>query len=106
MRPVSAACTLPTAEQPLRVAEFEELFATLLTGVERTSPTTVVLDLRAGAAEEAQVRDLAARETECCSFFRFTLTHTGADRLRLDVAVPEAHADVLDGLTELVTALR
>ena len=40
MRPVPAACTLPTAEQPLRVAEFTDLFAALLSGVERTSPTS------------------------------------------------------------------
>lgn len=30
---VPAACTLPTAERPLRLAEFEELFATAVRGV-------------------------------------------------------------------------
>jgi hypothetical protein len=101
MRPVPAACTLPTAEQPLRLAEFTELFAGLTGGVQRTSPTSLALDLRAGAADEARVRDLAAKETECCSFFTFTLTRTAPDRLRLDVAVPAAHTGVLDGLAEL-----
>ncbi len=106
MRQVPAACTLPTAEQPLRIAEFAGLFATRLLGTDRTSPTTIVLDLRADVAAEAAVRDLAARESECCSFFRFTITRTSADRLRLQVEVPAAHADVLDGLTELAASVR
>ncbi len=33
-------CTLPTAEQPLREAELEALFATALTSIERVSPRT------------------------------------------------------------------
>jgi hypothetical protein len=101
MRPVPAACTLPTAEQPLRVAEFTELFAALLSGVERTSPTSLALDLRAGPAEEARVRDLAAKEAECCSFFSFAITRRTADRLRCEVRVPAAQAAVLDGLAGL-----
>ncbi|WP_245718914.1 hypothetical protein [Micromonospora rhizosphaerae] len=36
---VPEACTLPTAERPLRVAEFDELFATALRGQTRLSPT-------------------------------------------------------------------
>jgi hypothetical protein len=34
---VPSACTLPTAEQPLRVAEFDALFATA-TSAERVAP--------------------------------------------------------------------
>jgi len=45
------------------------------------------------------VRDLARRETECCSFF--TITVTEQDRLLLlDVAVPPTHVDVLDAVAE------
>jgi hypothetical protein len=32
---VPEACTLPTVEQPLRVAEFDDLFATALRGIAR-----------------------------------------------------------------------
>ena len=35
---VSQSCTLPTAEQPLRIAEFDDLFATGLLGLERLTP--------------------------------------------------------------------
>lgn len=39
------ACTLPTAEQPLRIAEFDNLFATGLRGLDRVAPTTLQLHL-------------------------------------------------------------
>ena len=34
------SCTLPTAERPFRVAEFDALFATHVTSVTRVDPTT------------------------------------------------------------------
>ncbi|WP_328332148.1 hypothetical protein OHA70_13305 [Kribbella sp. NBC_00382] len=91
-----AACTLPTAEQPLRIAEFDKLFADGLRGLERRAPT--VLELTLDAAAEATARDLTARETSCCSFFRFTFTPDSARTVRLQVTVPPAHVDVLDAL--------
>ncbi|MEV6895548.1 hypothetical protein [Kribbella sp. NPDC051137] len=36
---VSPSCTLPTVEQPLRVAEFDDLLGTALRGIERPAPT-------------------------------------------------------------------
>jgi hypothetical protein len=48
-------------------------------------------------AAEAVARDLTARETACCSFFRFSFT-PGGDTLRLDVEVPETQVEVLDAL--------
>ncbi|MET7463195.1 hypothetical protein [Nonomuraea sp. NPDC005501] len=102
-----AECTLPTEERPLRVAEFDELFATALRGLERIGPTHLRLALDGGPQVEETTRGLTARETSCCSFFTFSLTTgsltTGcltADgaRLILDVKVPSAHAGVLDGL--------
>jgi hypothetical protein len=36
---VPDACTLPTAEQPLRLAEFDELFATAVRRVDTVSTT-------------------------------------------------------------------
>jgi hypothetical protein len=99
------ACTLPTADQPLREAEFDTLFAMALRGVQRPAPTWLRLDLDAGAEVEATTRDLTARESSCCLFFDFQLT-PAVDRLVLDVRVPEARVDVLDGLARRAEAAR
>jgi thioredoxin len=97
------ACTLPTAEQPLREAEFDALFAAALRGVERPAPSWLRLHLDAGV--EARMRDLTARESSCCSFFDFRLIATGGT-LTLDVRVPEARIPVLDGLAHRAAATR
>jgi hypothetical protein len=94
---VPSACTLPTAERPLRRAEFDELFATALRGQQRLAPTRLRWQLDPNA--EPVARDLTDRETECCSFFTFTFTYARAgDIVQLDVSVPETHIDVLDAL--------
>ena len=90
------ACTLPTAEQPFRVAEFDSLFAEHLQRVTRVDPATLDLTLAAEAHDTAA--ELTARETECCSFFRFELTPDG-EHLGLRITVPPAHVDVLDALS-------
>lgn len=95
------ACSLPTVEQPLRVAEFGELFTEALREVRRLSPTHLRLDLDPTA--EAAARDLAARETDCCAFFSFTIT-TGPATTRLDIEVPVGRSEVLDGLAKQATA--
>ncbi len=92
------ACTLPTAQRPLRAAEFDQLFGTDLRRVERTGRTRLRLVLDGARHTESVARDLAARESVCCSFFAFDFTRTG-DELILDVTVPPAHVEVLDGLS-------
>ena len=99
---VPQACTLPSAEQPLRVAEFDGLFATGLLGLERTAPT--VLRLSLAAASEVVARKLTARESSCCSFFGFTFTRGSEGRVLLEVAVPAAHIEVLNALAERAAA--
>jgi hypothetical protein len=94
---VPDACTLPTAEQPLRVAEFDRLFARTLRSVRRTGPATIELELALDARPELD--DLIARETDCCSFFAFSVTPAGSG-LRVGVTVPAAQAAVLDAFTE------
>jgi len=97
------ACTLPAAERPVRVAEFDELFATGLRGQQRLARTR--LRWRLDVAAEATARDLTSRETECCSFFTFTFTFAPAgDALQLDVEVPAGHAGVLDALASRAAA--
>ncbi|MGW3791518.1 hypothetical protein ACWD8I_10175 [Micromonospora arida] len=92
---VPESCTLPSGQRPLRLAEFDDLFATALLAQQRLSPTELLWRLAPTA--EATARDLIGRESSCCSFFSFTLAaDTGT--LRLDVRVPAAHVDVLDAL--------
>ena len=93
---VASSCTLPTAEQPLRVAEFDQLFAAAVRGVERVGPTQLRLLLDASAEEAA--RELTDRETSCCSFFAFTFTPDGEGRVVLEVSVPAARSGVLEAL--------
>ncbi|RQX03046.1 hypothetical protein [Micromonospora inaquosa] len=92
---VPESCTLPSQQRPLRLAEFDDLFATALLAQQRLSPTG--LRWRLDPTAEAAARDLIDRESCCCSFFSFTLA-ADTDTLRLDVQVPAAHVDVLDAL--------
>ena len=94
------ACTLPTAEQPLRIGEFDDLFASGLRGVDRVDPTHLVLAFDPARVAADSVRDLAARESLCCSFFTFAVTDAPG-QLFLDVVVPPAYVLVLDGLTAM-----
>lgn len=103
---VPVACTLPTAEQPLRVAEFDQLFRTALQSVVRTAPTSLRLLLDGTWAVEATVRDLVVRETECCSFFAFPVDRVDEGRLQVDVVVPPTHIAVLHALAARVGAAR
>lgn len=97
-----SACTLPTAERPLRVAAFGELFAGSLREVERVEPTRLRLVLAASAREEA-VR-LTAAESECCSFFVFTVGEAVDGLVSVDVEVPASQVEVLDGLAAQAAA--
>ena len=97
---IPEACTLPDAERPLRVAEFETLFAQAV-AMERIGPRHLRLDLTGGPDVEPTVRDLTARETACCSFFTFTIAATGPGLVRLDIEVPAAHVDVVDALQRM-----
>jgi hypothetical protein len=100
---VPEACTLPTAERPLRLAAFDELFATAVRRVEPIEAIHARLHLSGPAGLADRVRDLAARETACCSFFTFTTTPlpaTDGETVVLDIEVPAAHADALAALVQ------
>jgi hypothetical protein len=94
---IPASCTLPSAERPLRLAEFAGLFATSTRAVDRVSPTRLRLRLDDDPGVIATARDLAAREAACCAFFTFTFGDGG----ELTVDVPPVQALVLDGLERL-----
>ncbi len=74
---VPAAWTLPTLEQPMRVAEFDEPFGTAVRAIDRSAAT------RLDGAAEAKTRDLTEMENACCSFFTLTIGPVGAGSLRL-----------------------
>ena len=88
------ACTLPTADRPLRVAEFDDLL-TFVVRTDRRQPQRLDLVLR--RIVEAPARDLARRESACCSFFTFEFESTGDD-LVMHIGVPPEHVAVLDAL--------
>jgi hypothetical protein len=100
---VPQACTLPTPQQPLRLAEFDTLFHSALRSVERPVPSRVRLQLAAAARPEA-VR-LTEAESRCCAFFDFTVGPAEDDYFDLDVRVPAGHLAVLDGLTARAEAV-
>ncbi|MEW2381839.1 hypothetical protein AB0873_07080 [Micromonospora sp. NPDC047707] len=103
---VPDACTLPTVERPLRLAEFDQFFAAAVRGVDRPSAQHLRLRLDGAAQVEETARDLTAREASCCSFFAFDLSRSGPEALALDVRVPAAHVDVLDALAERAVSVR
>jgi hypothetical protein len=93
---VPIACTLHPNEMGGRLEEWHRLFAAHLGGIERPAPTRLRLILAADAGLE-RMRDLAAREMECCAFMTFTVTPSEG-RLLVDAAVPAEAAPTLDGL--------
>ncbi len=98
------ACTLPSDELPLRQAEFDDLFRAAVQLVERPDPTHLVLGLRPAPGRTEAVRGLTRRETQCCSFFAFTVIE-GGGLLRLKVRVPSNRAGVLDAVAERAARL-
>ncbi|MFE9787625.1 hypothetical protein ACFYO7_19805 [Nocardia salmonicida] len=93
---VPAACTLPTTEQPFRVAEFDQFFTTSARTTRRPDPTR--LEVIVDPSAETAARALAGRESSCCSFFTFDFV-TGTDCLVMGVEVPPTHIEVLEAFT-------
>ncbi|UGQ11819.1 hypothetical protein LO772_34485 [Yinghuangia sp. ASG 101] len=102
---VPRECTLPTREQPLRMGEFDDLFAASLRGVVRPEPARARLLLVADA--EPVARELASRETGCCAFFAFGFEPGDATgTVWMDVSVPASRIEVLDALVARAEASR
>ena len=98
---VPDSCSLPTVEQPLRVAEFDRLFRESVMRSIRLDATRLELLLAADAVTSAQ--SLAQREVGCCSFFRFDFDVRGPDVV-MQISVPPSRTEVLDALTVRVSA--
>lgn len=95
------ACTLPTVDQPVRAAEFDRFFAESVRNVRRPDPMRLELEIDPATAPVA--RDLAGRESGCCSFFGFDFALVGTGVL-MGVEVPGAYVDVLDAFAARVDA--
>jgi hypothetical protein len=99
------SCTLSSTDRLARAAEFSQLFAATVRHLERPEPTQLRLELEPGPGAASRTAALMATETECCSFFTFTLT-AAAGSLILEVAVPETHTAALDALADRAAASR
>ena len=100
---VADSCTLPTSERPFRVAEFDDLFAVSLTAIERVDQRTVRLVL--DSADVGRARQLAARESDCCTFFTFDFVPAGTEAVAMQVTVPPSQSGILDALTARAAAV-
>jgi hypothetical protein len=92
------ACTLPTAERPLRLVEFDDLFTTALRSIERNGDTRARMLLAGDGGLAERTQRLADAESSCCSFFTFGVTSLDESQVAFDVEVLPAYADVLAGL--------
>ena len=100
------ACTLPTAARPLRLAEFDDLFATTLQSVEQSDDFHARLVLAGDEALAGRTQRLADAESSCCSFFTFGVSCIDAGFVALDIQVPPSYADVLAALVARADAAR
>ena len=75
------SCTLPAADLPGRLAEFDAAFAAGLRHAEVISPTHARLVFTADQARAEALAGLLGRESECCSFFTFGQQVAGIDAL-------------------------
>ena len=90
------ACSLPIADQPARVGEWDALFQTAVREIE-TGLGGVRFLLDRSRANVAAVADLADRESQCCAFFTFGVT-VASDALALSVDADPEHAEVVQTL--------
>jgi hypothetical protein len=102
-------CTLPTAAQPMRLLEFDELFRRQVHPPRWIGAHQVEFTFADADGLHAEVSDLVARESECCSFFEFAIDQHAQpaveeDRLVLRVGVPATRGEVLQALTERAIA--
>jgi hypothetical protein len=97
--PVAIVCSLDPAGLVDRVAEFEHLFAASLVSHER-EPAQLRLVLAASPDEEVAVRDLFAREADCCKFFSFAI-YREDPTLVVTMGVPPGAEPMLDGFEAL-----
>jgi len=98
-------CTLDRGDLLERTADFDRLFRRALVRRE-ASGARAVWTFAWSPETEREVRELAASERGCCSFFQFEIVRDG-DELRWTLSAPPSRADavaMLDGLAAAVIA--
>ena len=99
---VPAACTLGAQDGKARFGRWRRLVQRANAGMSRNGNAIVVrFDSGAGIADELQ--ELAAAESECCSFLDWVVTADDG-RLTLTVTSPANDAAALDSVAGLWTA--
>lgn len=96
---VPIMCTLSPNSMVERLTEFEGLFAESLIGVER-EPLRLWLTFDADTDRESEIRDLFAREEQCCAFLAFVYGRTEAG-LVVEVTAPEEAGPTINGMQTL-----
>jgi hypothetical protein len=92
---IPIACSLDASEARAQLGEWKEIFARVVTRVERTSPSRFEASLRVQSPGMSELVQLAQRETACCPFFDFSLIIDAASTT-LVVVVPDDASPVLD----------
>lgn len=87
-----ATCTLPAADRPGRLGEWQRLLGQAHGGGRVDGGLAFFL----APALAGQAAELAAAEQECCAFFEFAL-HLAGGELRLEVRAPEEAWPMLAG---------
>lgn len=95
MTRVPIACTLRSDDVPARLEEWRSLVDERVDAVERPRPEVARIRLRDGDAHVLAAVDLARRESQCCSFLRFSLD-LAPDGIWLVAVAPEGSGEVLD----------
>jgi hypothetical protein len=94
-------CSLGPHERDERGREVRRIAAAGLLRRSR-SDHRMRLDYRPSGETEAALRDLIARERECCPFLEFDLRN-GPSELTLEISGPAGAAAVLDAIYETST---
>ncbi len=94
-----ASCTLDEEQARERQWVWHQLAADALRSRARADDGTVVLRFDGDSGTEARVRELAALEQGCCSFFDMTVTRD-ADEVVLHATAPDTHSDYLNLLLD------
>lgn len=97
---VPIVCTLSPNMMIDQLMEYERLFKRELTALEREPLRLRLVFGAAEGAREAELRELIAREQECCAFLTFTWERTDAG-LVAQIVAPAAAERTLDGLQTL-----
>jgi hypothetical protein len=92
---IPIACSLDASDARAQLDEWKELFARVVTSVERVSPLRFDALLQPELAELSELVQLAQREKACCPFFDFALIIDCAST-KFVVSVPENASSVLD----------